>query len=74
MRNYFVYIVTNRPYGVLYVGVTNNLARRIYEHKHNLVKGFSSKYRLYNLVYFDETTDIYEAITHEKRLKRWRRN
>jgi len=58
---------------VLYIGVTNNLERRIQEHKQELITGFSSKYKTKNLVYYEHTTDIDTAIEREKQLKRWRR-
>src|ERR1700679_625379 len=73
VHNYYVYIMTNKPSGVLYVGVTNNLARRVYEHKNNLTGGFTNKYKLYKLVYFDHSTDINAAIAHEKTVKKWHR-
>jgi putative endonuclease len=57
----------------LYIGVTNNLARRVKEHKEGLIKGFSSKYKTYKLVYFEHTDDISIAIEREKQLKKWRR-
>jgi len=53
-----VYILTNKPFGTLYVGVTSNLVKRIYEHKSNFVDGFSKKYNLHNLVYYEQTSDI----------------
>ena len=57
----------------MYVGVTNNLERRIYEHKNKLVKGFSKKYNVHKLVYFEETQDVTAAINREKEIKKWRR-
>ena len=66
---YYTYILTNKNNHVLYIGVTNNLQRRIYEHKNHLVKGFTSKYNVSKLVYFEITTDIKEAIIREKQLK-----
>jgi putative endonuclease len=69
---YFVYIMTNKS-GTLYTGVTNNLERRIYEHKHHLVKGFTNKYNIDKLVYFEETNDIHAAISREKQIKGWLR-
>ena len=69
---YFVYIMTNKSV-TLYTGVTNNLERRIYEHKHHLVKGFTSKYKIDKLVYFEETSDINAAISREKQIKGWLR-
>ncbi|MBQ4120072.1 MAG: GIY-YIG nuclease family protein [Clostridia bacterium] len=71
--NYYVYILSNWNNKVIYVGVTNNLKRRVYEHKNNLVDGFTKKYNVHKLVYFDITTDVYAAISREKQLKSWRR-
>ena len=71
--NYYVYILTNKNNTTLYIGVTNNLKRRIYEHKNKLVDGFSKKYNLYKLIYFETTTDSYSAISREKQLKGWTR-
>ena len=71
---YCVYILTNRYNTVLYIGVTNDLVRRLYEHKHNLVPGFTSKYRVHKLVYFETTNDVRAAIEREKQLKGWTRN
>ncbi len=64
--------MTNRS-KTLYTGVTNDLERRVYEHKHGLVPGFTSRYRIDKLVYFESTSDIYEAIAMEKRIKGWLR-
>ena len=72
-KTYYVYIMTNKSDAVLYIGVTNNLQRRIYEHKNKLVKGFSEKYNLCKLVYYETTNDVNSAITREKKLKNWRR-
>src|SRR4030042_6580238 len=76
MNQYFVYIVTNKLNKVLYIGVTNNLERRMYEHKNKLVNGFTKKYNLTKLVYFEETSDVRSAIEREKQLKnrhrRWK--
>ena len=71
-RSYYVYIMTNRS-KTLYTGVTNDLARRVYEHKNKLNKGFTSKYNIDKLIYFEETNDISEAITREKQIKGWLR-
>ena len=65
--------MTNKPNGVLYVGVTNNLINRVYQHKNGLADGFTKKYHLHKLVYFENTNDVYEAIAREKRLKKWHR-
>jgi len=73
IKQYFVYILTNRFNTVLYVGFTNNLIKRTYEHKHKLVDGFTKKYNLTKLVYFELFTDVYEAIKREKQIKGWLR-
>ncbi len=70
---YYVYIITNKYNTVLYIGVTNNIERRLYEHRNMLVEGFTSKYKLTKLVYFEETNDIKDAILREKQLKGWNR-
>lgn len=70
---YAIYIITNKPKGTLYIGVTNNLKRRISEHKLKLIKGFPSKYNLNHLVYFETTNDVYSVITREKQMKEWHR-
>ncbi len=73
-RMYYVYILSNWCDSVLYIGVTSNLPRRLYEHRNHLVDGFSSKYNTHKLVYFESTNDVYSAISREKQLKRWRRS
>jgi putative endonuclease len=73
MKEYFVYIMANRS-RTLYTGVTNNLERRIYEHKHKLVEGFTKKYNLTRLVYYETTCDIKDAISREKQIKGWLRS
>ena len=70
---YYVYMLTNKTNKVLYTGVTNNLKRRIYEHKNGLVDGFTKKYNVHKLVYFDYTTDVHSAISREKHIKGWSR-
>ena len=72
MGMYYVYILTNRS-GTLYVGVTNNLARRLYQHRHKLIPGFTSDYNIDRLVYFECSGDVRAAIAREKQIKRWRR-
>ncbi|MBR2034013.1 MAG: GIY-YIG nuclease family protein [Alphaproteobacteria bacterium] len=74
MKNMYVYIITNKPKGTLYIGVTNNLQRRIYEHKNKLVEGFSSRYNLDKLVYFECFDNEEYAIKREKRIKKYNRN
>jgi len=73
MKNYYVYIMASRRNGTLYVGVTNDLVRRVYEHKHDLIKGFTSKYGVHQLVYFEQTADVLSAIKREKQIKSWNR-
>ena len=72
-RSFFVYILASRRNGTLYVGVTNDLARRMSEHKSKLVPGFTRKYRVDKLVYFEEYASILEARARERALKRWDR-
>ena len=72
-KSYYVYIMTSKRNGTLYTGVTNDLKRRVYEHKNNIIKGFTAKYNVHNLVYFEETNDINEALEFEKRIKGWLR-
>ncbi len=68
-----IYILTNKPDGTLYIGVTSNLSARIFQHKNDLVDGFSKKYNLHLLVYYEVHENMYSAITREKRLKKWNR-
>jgi putative endonuclease len=72
-RRYFVYILANRQRGVLYVGITNDLGRRMWEHKNKVVRGFTSTYGVIRLVYYEEYASILEARARERVLKRWRR-
>ena len=74
MKKYYVYILTNHTKTTLYVGVTNNLERRLYEHKNKLIDGFSKRYNLNKLVYYEETTSIESAIEREKQLKGYKRS
>ena len=71
-RSYFVYILSSDR-GVLYVGVTSDLARRVAQHRQRVVEGFTSRYRIHRLVYFESTQDILSAIEREKQIKSWRR-
>jgi putative endonuclease len=70
---YFVYLLTNWDNSVMYIGMTNDLQRRLYEHKNKLVKGFTRKYNVSKLVYFESTPDVNSAIAREKEIKKWRR-
>jgi putative endonuclease len=72
-KKFYVYIMTNKPYGVFYVGVTSNLPKRLYEHKEGVVEGFTKEYNLKMLVYYEVFEDAENAIKREKRLKRWSR-
>jgi putative endonuclease len=70
---YFVYLMASRRIGTIYVGVTNDLVRRVYEHKNDLVEGFTQRYAVHLLVWFDSTSSIEAAITKEKQIKNWKR-
>ena len=70
---YYVYILTNWNNKVLYTGVTNNLERRLYEHRNELADGFTKRYHVHKLVYYDTTTDATAAIAREKQIKGWTR-
>jgi len=71
MRNYYVYMITNTHNTVLYTGVSNDLERRLYEHRHKLTRGFSARYNLHKLVYVEVTADVGAAISREKQIKGW---
>jgi len=73
MKQYYVYIMTNRS-RTLYTGVTDNLERRVYEHKHKLVPGFTSRYNITRLAYYEATSDVWAAIAREKQIKGWLRS
>ena len=70
---YFLYILASRKNGALYIGVTSNLVKRIFEHKNNLTEGFSKRYNAHNLVYFESHKAVKDAIEREKKLKKWNR-
>ena len=71
---YYVYMLTNNHKNLLYVGITNDLVRRIYEHKHHLDKGsYTDRYNIENLIYYESTSDVKEAIEREKQIKGWNR-
>ena len=73
MKQYYVYILASKRNGTLYIGVTNNLIKRVWQHKNNLADGFTKKYNVHILVYFEETSDVMSAIAREKQLKNWHR-
>ena len=72
-KHYFVYILASKRNGTLYIGVTNDLIRRAYEHRNDLIEGFTQKYKVHSLAYYEMTNDIKSAIEREKRLKKWNR-
>jgi len=72
-KQYYVYILASKKNGTLYTGVTDNLIRRVFEHKNNIVKGFTQKYSVHGLVYYEVIDDIKEAINREKNIKAWKR-
>ena len=71
--NYYVYIMASGKNGTIYIGMTNNLIRRVAEHKAGVADGFTKKYNIKNLVYFEHTTDIESALNREKQMKKWKR-
>jgi len=73
VKSYYVYILASKRNGTLYIGVTDDLTRRVSEHKNAAVEGFTKKYRIHTLVYLEQTSDILSAIQREKQLKKWRR-
>ena len=74
MNKYYVYILTSKTNTTMYVGVTNDINRRLYEHKNGLIDGFTKKYNVHKLVYLEETDSIDDAIAREKQLKGWKRD
>ena len=68
-----MYILASNRNGTLYIGVTNDLERRLYEHRNNLIEGFTNKYNVHHLVYYDDVNDIQSALQREKQLTRWTR-
>ena len=70
---YYIYILASKKNGTLYIGITNELKRRVYEHKNGLIEGFTKKYSVHQLVYYEETADVENAIMREKQLKKWKR-
>jgi len=74
VRTYYVYILASKKNGTLYIGITSDLIKRIFEHKQGLVEGFTKKYNVKKLVYYEKTDSVEEAIKQEKRLRKWKRN
>jgi len=74
MKDYYIYILSNHYHGTLYIGVTSNLPKRIYEHKNKCLSGFSEKYNLDKLMHYESFNDIQDAIAREKQLKKWKRD
>ena len=72
-HQYYVYILTNKKNGTLYIGISNDLERRVWEHRNKLIEGFTKKYGLNRLVYFEQYQYVNDAILWEKRLKKWKR-
>ncbi len=73
-KQYYVYILANKRNGTLYIGITNDLVKRVYEHKNNLIEGFTKKYFVHVLVYYEIAEDVNSAILREKQLKKWKRS
>lgn len=73
MKVFYVYILANNKKGTLYIGVTSDLIKRVWQHKNNLIDGFSKKYKIHSLVYFEQVSDAKSAIGREKQLKSWNR-
>ena len=73
MRQCYVYILASKKNGTLYIGVTSDLVKRVYEHKQNLTDGFTNKYNVHNLVYYEPHQEAKEAIVREKQIKKWNR-
>jgi len=73
MKQYYVYIMASKPNGTLYIGVTSDLIRRVYEHKNDLVEGFTKEHKVHDLVYYEVADNPEAAITREKQLKKWNR-
>ncbi len=73
MKDYYVYILANKRNGTLYTGITNDLIKRVYEHRNGLVEGFTERYGVHRLVYFEITGSVEGAIAREKQVKKWNR-
>jgi len=73
MKEYFVYILASKKNGTLYIGMTNDLIKRVFEHKSDPIEGFTKKYSVHTLVYYERFSDVYSAIAREKQMKKWKR-
>jgi len=73
MKEYYIYLLASKRNGTLYIGVTNNLIKRVWEHRNNVIEGFTQKYNVHKLVYFGACNDAGSAITREKQIKKWNR-
>ena len=73
MKNYFVYLLASKRNGTLYTGVTDNLIKRVWQHKNDLVEGFTKKYKVHTLVYYEQIENIQSSIRREKQIKKWKR-
>jgi putative endonuclease len=73
VKQYYVYILASKKNGTLYIGLTSNLLKRVFEHKNGHVEGSTQKYNVHQLVYYEQYADIYSAIAREKRMKKWKR-
>ena len=73
MKTYYIYIMASRKNGTLYIGMTNDLRRRVWQHKNDMHEGFTKKYRVHRLVWFEATNDVRAAIVREKQIKKWNR-
>jgi putative endonuclease len=73
MKQYYTYLLASRRNGTLYIGVTDDLVKRVWQHKNNIIEGFTKRYHVHKLVYYETTEDINSAIIREKRLKKWNR-
>ena len=72
-QQYYVYILASQKYGTLYTGVTRNLIKRVYQHKEGLAEGFTKQHHVHKVVFYEIHSEVYEAITREKSIKRWKR-
>ncbi|MCX5668469.1 MAG: GIY-YIG nuclease family protein [Candidatus Omnitrophica bacterium] len=73
MKQYYVYMLASKKHGTLYIGITSDLVKRVWEHKNNMVEGFTKKYNIHRLVYYEITSDVESAIIREKQMKKWNR-